>query len=73
MLYLNYFFALENGYFKDEGINVTSIIAKNGPTASQAVVSGQVDVGIARAVVVRSVTAAGGARPSTSLRHFLWH
>jgi NitT/TauT family transport system substrate-binding protein len=46
MLFLNYFLALENGYFKDEGINVTSIIAKNGPTASQAVVSGQVDVGI---------------------------
>ena len=46
MLYLNYFWALENGYFKDEGINLTSIIAKNGPTASQAVVSGDVDVGI---------------------------
>src|SRR5258708_885090 len=46
MLFLNYFWALDNGYFKDAGINVTSIMAKNGPMASQAVASGDADVGI---------------------------
>ncbi|WP_206996859.1 ABC transporter substrate-binding protein [Trinickia mobilis] len=46
MLFLNYFWALDNGYFQDAGINVTSIMAKNGPMASQAVASGDADVGI---------------------------
>ena len=44
MLFLNYFWALDNGYFKDEGINVTSIQAKNGPMSTQAVITGEADV-----------------------------
>jgi ABC-type nitrate/sulfonate/bicarbonate transport system substrate-binding protein len=57
MLFLNYFWALDNGYFQDAGINVTSIMAKNGPMASQAVVSGEADVGtdnLARVFKLRS-------------------
>src|SRR5258705_12245467 len=30
MLFLNYFWALDNGYFQEEGIKVTSISVKNG-------------------------------------------
>src|SRR6267143_4276006 len=57
MLFLNYFWALDNGYFQDAGVNVTSIMAKNGPMASQAVVSGEADVGtdnLARVFKLRS-------------------
>lgn len=46
LLWLNYFWALDNGYFRDAGINVVSIMAKNGPLSASAVISGEADVGM---------------------------
>lgn len=46
LLWLNYFLALDSGYFKDAGINVVSTMAKNGPLSAQAVISGEADVGM---------------------------
>ncbi len=46
LLWLNYFLALDSGYFKDAGINVVSTMAKNGPLSAQAVIAGEADVGM---------------------------
>lgn len=46
LLWLNYFHALDNGYFKDAGVNIVSTMAKNGPLSAQAVLSGEADIGM---------------------------
>ncbi len=46
LLWLNYFYALDNNYFRDAGIQVASTMAKNGPLSAAAVLAGEADVGM---------------------------
>ena len=46
LLWLNYFWAQDNGYFKDAGINVVPTMTKNGPMSAQAVLASEADVGM---------------------------
>lgn len=44
LLWLNYFWALDNNYFRDAGLQLTSTMTKNGPMSAQAVLSGDADI-----------------------------
>ena len=53
------YFAVDQGFFKDAGLNVTLVTGANGPAVAAGVVSGAIDIGLGNVVSLAQARARG--------------